>query len=203
VALRPDGSGRATLVAEPRRNHAVPLREFLANEPGRARENVERWLSQSVRGVDGAAPDPAAPRALSRPVRRGVRFRGDDVAVAQAGGLALRPTFSPQPLQRYTSAGSRELPLLLGVPDSEHSEVRYRLPAGWAPVALPPPVQLEAPFGSYSLAWSFDDGVLVATRRRALSAPRIEAPEYPEFREFASRADAADSRTVIVRPEGR
>lgn len=203
VALDPDGSGRATLVATPGRNQAVPFREFLANEPARREENVERLLSRSFGGVKVDELDAGQPEDLTRPVRLDVGFEGEDLAARQGAGLALKPVFDTSPLQRFTPAATRERPLLLGVPESEHRIVRYQLPDGWAPTDLPAPVELDARFGRYALRWSFDDGVLTVERTRSIALPRIEAAEYPDFREFAGRADAADARTVVVRPEGR
>ncbi|MGA0870719.1 MAG: hypothetical protein ACO3UM_17455, partial [Planctomycetota bacterium] len=94
-------------------------------------------------------------------------------------------------------------PLVLGAPESARQVLRYRLPAGFKPVALPEPVALEAPFGRYALTWRLDGQDLVVERTRSLDVPRIEAQVYPGFREFAAKADAADARTVLIRPEGR
>ncbi len=203
IAVAPDGTGRVTMVATPDRNQEVALRGFLAQEPGRRAENLERMLAGSFGSVEVTDVEATDPTSLATPVRLEVQFDGKDVATRQGNGLTLRGAFDAQPLQALTAAPDRETPLVLGAPESARQVLRYRLPAGFKPVALPEPVALEAPFGRYALTWRLDGQDLVVERTRSLDVPRIEAQEYPGFREFAAQADAADARTVLIRPEGR
>jgi tetratricopeptide (TPR) repeat protein len=203
IDLREDGSGRATVVMSPDRNQEVAFRSFVANEPARRAENLERLLAASFGSVQVDTVEVGDPTDITTPLRLEVGFTGKDLAARQNGSLALRAAFDSSPLQRLTAADSRDLPLLLGAPESEREQIRYRLPAGWTPVELPPPIRIEAPFGRYEQRWSFADGVLTAERLRLLSVPRVEAAEYPEFREFAAEADAADARKVLIRHGGR
>ncbi len=203
VELAPNGDAKVTLVDEPRMNQAVPLREYLGNEPGERRDNMERYLTRTYGNVKLRDLDVSDPLDLDQPLRVQATFDVDSLAPPQGQGLALKPVFDAQPMQRFTGAPKRDYPLLLGVPESETSVVRYKLPAGWAPVELPPPVKLDSQFGAFELSWSFDKGELRAERKRVLKSPRIETAEYPDFREFAGQVDAAESRTVVVREESR
>lgn len=203
IALAEDGTGRGTMVATPDRNQEVSLRGFLAQEPARRAENLERMLAGSFGSVDVTEVEATDPTDLAQPVQLEVTFRGTDVATRQGTGLSLRAAFDARPLQALTAAPERETPLVLGSPESDRQVIRYRLPDGYMPVSLPEPVDLDAPFGRFALSWRLDGRELVVERVRALTVPRIEAQEYPGFREFAAQADAADARTVLVRQEGR
>jgi tetratricopeptide (TPR) repeat protein len=203
LSVAPNGTGRISMVATPDRNQEVSLRGFLAQEPARRAENLERMLAGSFGSVEVTDVQATDPTDLATPVRLEVQFDGRDVAVRQGNGLSLRGAFDAQPLQGLTAAPERETPLVLGAPESARQVIRYRLPDGYKPVGLPEPVALDAPFGRYALTWRMDGQDIVVERTRSLSVPRIEAQEYPGFREFAAQADAADARTVLVRPEGR
>ncbi|MDA0935019.1 MAG: DUF3857 domain-containing protein [Planctomycetota bacterium] len=203
LSLQEDGTGEGSMAASPDRNQEVSLRGFLAQEPARRAENMERMLAGSFGSVEVTAVDASDPTDLAAPATLQVTFRGTDIASRQGSGLALRAALDAAPLQALTAATERETPLVLGAPESSRQVIRYRLPAGFTPVGLPEPVELEAPFGRFTLAWRLDGQDLVVERVRALTVPRIEAQEYPEFREFAAQADAADARTVLVRREGR
>ena len=82
-------------------------------------------------------------------------------------------------------------------------EVRYVLPPGWSPTALPPPTEVRESFGSFTLRWRRDCDTLVAERELVMNTPRIEPAEYPAFRRFAEAVDTADRQTVEIREGSR
>jgi hypothetical protein len=89
--------------------------------------------------------------------------------------------------------------MLLGVPDSEHHVIRYRLPRGFQPVDLPPSVELTSRFGSYRMTWTREEDEVRVERLRKLTVNRIEPEEYSAFREFISGIDRADRQVLVLR----
>ena len=201
--LNADGSGRFALTMQPRGNQAVPMRNFLDAEPALRDENLERALARELGEVTLAQVQATAPNALDTPVEVIVEGTATRLATAQGDALALLPTPRAASLQQRASAPSRELPLLLGVPEGERHVTRYRLPKGFLPTELPAPVSLDATFGSYRQNWTLDGDTLVVERRLDLNSPRIEPAEYPDFRAFARRVDEADRRVVLLRRSDR
>ncbi|MBK8976393.1 MAG: DUF3857 domain-containing protein [Planctomycetes bacterium] len=203
VALQRDGSGRFEMTNMPTGNEAVPLREFLATEPGLRDRNLERALGRELGEVRLEEVVGSDPESLDVPVELRVEGRASRVATVQSGALALRPTPRAATLQQLAAAPTRELPLLLGIPRTDRHVTRYELPAGFTPAGLPAPVALDAKFGRYRQSWSVDGDALVVDRELVLSAPRIEPAEYPEFREFARRVDDADRRVTLLQEKSR
>ncbi|MFO1051259.1 MAG: DUF3857 domain-containing protein [Planctomycetota bacterium] len=203
IDIAADGSGHAVFVTTPTRNIAVPLREFLANEPARRTENVQRLLSRWFGKIEVRDLKCSDPGDIGTPIRLEVSFDGADLATQQGEELGLRAAPTAEPLQTLTSSITRTLPLLLGTPSSEHMQLTYRLPPGFHAVDVPQPVEMKETFGSYSLRWSVHGTALSVERTRSIEVPRIEPAEYPRFREFAAHVDAADGRTVTIRREER
>ena len=199
IQLEPSGDATIELTLRPELNRAVWLRELLGNEPGKRKENLERLLGADFGDVEVERFEVGDPLDIASRVSVEVRFRVRNFAPVQDGGLELAAEFDRNPLQRLTGLAARRLPLLLGLPSSESWTVRYRLPPGYAPLRLPDPVDLDAPFGRFRVSWRSDGEEVVVERERTLRTPRIQPAEYPEFREFAIRADQGDRHTVIIK----
>ncbi len=202
LAVRPDGGGRGRVALTPTGNEAVALREELGNEPQKQREKIERMLTQEFGKSQVQALQTSDLLDLHAPVRVEIEFDVEQALERQQGALMLKSRFLRDTLPTLARAESRTLPLLLGVPGSASSTLRYKLPAGWNVDALPPPVEIERPFASYSLQWRQDGNDVVVERRLLRRSPRIEPAEYAEFREFVQAVDVADERVVALRRGG-
>ena len=203
VVLGSDGRGVASMVWERARNSDTPLRAFLANEPGRQAENLERMLQPILGRVAVGDVKTSALLDPSAPLRVELRVTAEDFASVQNGRLVIDGKSADEPLQRWTTSTERTRPLLLPVPSRELRTLEIELPPGLVPAALPDPVELDTRFGRFALRWTRDGRVLRMLRERTLRAPRIEAAEYQEFAEFASRADAADRARITIEKEDR
>ncbi|MCA8944447.1 MAG: hypothetical protein KDB80_17930, partial [Planctomycetes bacterium] len=200
VKLDADGSALVHMVHEPRRSHAVAVRESLGNEPAKRREVLERELSALFGSIEIVSVATSGLADLSAPVRVEVEFRCKELATRQGGDLVLEPGFADDFLSAVTSKKEREFALILGPPWSTRQRVVYRLPDDFGPIGVPEPSQLDPRFGSFSSRWTRRaDGSLEVERELSLETNRIEPQEYPAFREFATDVGQADRRTVIVR----
>jgi hypothetical protein len=150
-----------------------------------------------VKGFDdGAAADPEAPPTL-----------GVDAALAEIGQRngatwQLPSCLESGDLMALAADTERQRPLLLGPPQGDVRTLRYRLPPGWRPAELPPPVRQETPFGAFAMRWQQEgDSVLVVRELRLLS-PRVAVADYAAFRDFATAVRAADAQLVLLQQEG-
>lgn len=203
VALENDGSALVEMTWTPTRNQAVAARDALANEPAKRKERIERELSSAMGAVEVLSVETSDLLDLDVPVRVVVKFRAEDIAAVQDGGLVLRPYLMPRSLQALASAQERERGLLLGVPSADLQHIRYAMPKGYGPVEIPADVEADENFGSFHSRWTRGpDGKLVIDRSQALTTHRIEPAEYPDFRTFASEIGRADQRVVVIKPNG-
>ncbi|RTQ50652.1 DUF3857 domain-containing protein [Hymenobacter gummosus] len=106
----------------------------------------------------------------------------------------------PPPAPRV---GARQSPLRLSMPFTDADTIRYRLPAGYKPEAVPAPVQLRTAFGTYEAQTQvLPDGTVQYTRRLQMPAGRFEAKDYEAYEDFHQRISKADrAQLVLIRPE--
>lgn len=101
----------------------------------------------------------------------------------------------PPPAPRV---GARQAALQLSMPFVDADTIRYRVPAGYKPEAMPAPVQLRTAFGSYEAQTQLlPDGTLQYIRRLQMPAGRFEAKDYEAYEAFRQRVSKAD-RTQLV-----
>jgi hypothetical protein len=199
VELQANGDAMVTLEQRPRRNAAVPVREDLGNEPAKQKEKLERTLARWFGKVEIGEVTTSDLLDLNVPVQVRANLLSREFATRRDGVLWIKGSFEPNPLAAFARAEQRELPLLLGEPRSEVRRLRYRLPAGYAPDALPEPIDIDARFGSFHVRWTRTAEELVVERSLVLKIPRIETTEYPEFRAFAQSIEQADRQLVALR----
>lgn len=202
AALRADGSAEVRIDLQPRGNEAIGLRATLGTEPARRQEQLERWLLPLLGKATLRDIEASDALRLEQPVSLRAVAEVTGLATRQGGDLLLKDAFVRTNLLALTGEPQRHTPLLLGPPSTERQLVRYRLPAGFSAPGLPAPVQLQTPFGSFTLQWTRQGDELVARRELVLRAPRVQVAEYPAFRDFAAAVRAADDRRVVARQEG-
>lgn len=106
----------------------------------------------------------------------------------------------PAPAPRV---GARQAPLQLNLPFVDADTIRFRVPAGYKPEAMPAPVQLRTAFGTYEAQTQLlPDGTLQYTRRLQMPAGRFEPKDYEAYEAFRQRISKADrAQLVLVSPE--
>ncbi len=202
VELAPAGPAQLHMDERPLGNAAVGLREMLATEPARRHEVIERKLVRTFGKVDikrldaSTATDPEAPPTL--------RTDATLAEIGQRNGPTWQLPSCPEPgnLLALATETERHRPLLLGPPMGDVQTLRYRLPPGWRPAELPPPVQQETAFGTFSMRWQHDGDSVVVVRELQLLAPRIAAADHAAFRDFVTAVRAADAQLVLLQQEG-
>ncbi len=80
------------------------------------------------------------------------------------------------------------------------TEVRVRLPSGWVPEAVPPPLKLDSADLAADSSWELDGETLVFRRRAELLTQRIPPERYAAFRRALMRLAGADRQGIVLIP---
>ncbi|MGM0575815.1 MAG: DUF3857 domain-containing protein [Myxococcota bacterium] len=152
-------------------------------------------------------------RAHAGTVLREARFEGLDAlgrplrveALADLPGFARRVddrlevpvALDPNDLLRDLGRdASRHQPLVLDHPWRETSTVRLRLPDGARLRSAPDPVDVETPFGAFSMEVEATPGGAVIRSTLEVAVARVEPTRYPDFRRFLGDVTAARGRRL-------
>ncbi len=183
---------------------APDFRRGYRSESGR-RAALERSFARTFPGLRVESVETNDLSRLEEDVTVRFRVAVPRLARPDNGGLALAPFGQGQSwMENWAPASTRRHDLLLPSPFENRFALRWELPAGMAPEALPAPERGEGPFGSWSVSLQVEGGALVARGSLVISSRRISAADYPAFREFLAGVDRALLRTVrLSRVDGR
>ena len=107
--------------------------------------------------------------------------------------------FLDEPRAAAFAAAERETPVDLGLAGTR--SLRLRAPPG-ARATCPPPVSVESPFGTYTLACSAEGSAAVLDRSLVVSQTWIELEEYPAARRFWQAVLAGDRNALAFQDAG-
>jgi tetratricopeptide (TPR) repeat protein len=173
--------------------------QFTGNPEERA-EEVERFLTSTFGALRGEPHMTAGDfEDLDSPLELEFEAGIQEISRPAEGGFELPTTFGELDLLRsVASETERTTDLLLDVPWSRETELRYRLGEGARPVDLPAPVKVETEDAAYSRTVEVEGDGLVVRERFVLKSHRIPVDRYPAFREFARTVDAAQDVALRV-----
>ena len=203
ITLQPSGSAQLRVDYQPLGNEAVALRERLATEPARRNEVVERQLVHTFGKLSLQSLECSRVLDLDAPVQLTAVATLPELGNRTAQGWQLPSTWGEEDLQALAGEPERRTPLLLGVPRGAKRTVRYVLPPGLHAADLPPPVQRQAPFGSFHMQWRAEGDQVVIERDLAFTVSRIATGDYAAFRDFAAAVRAADTQLVLLSRDGQ
>ncbi len=198
IELDAERGARINMRLQPHGNAAVSVRSSLDMEPARREERMERWLVGDFGPLAIRSIQASDPFALDTPVELTCNFDVDSIGERSAGQWRLPSTFSDNRLAQLTTEPTRRTPLLLGIPNGEHSTVTYTLPAPMRVSSLPQDKIIGTPFGSFSMTWRAEGDRIVVERQLQIERSRIAPEQYAEFREFVEAIRQSDGRVIVV-----
>ena len=95
-----------------------------------------------------------------------------------------------------------EAEVLLVNPWTDHYRIRYVLPPGWEPVAIPEDTAVANEFAAFKVQWRRQGRDVLVETIRTLKKQRVPISGYKEFRDLAGKLDSAESQLLLVRPAG-
>ena len=136
---------------------------------------------------------------LGQPVRIDLNARLPGFGRRSGKTLEVPVTLAPGDLlERYGVLAQRVQPLALEHTQREQERAEVHLPAGLAIPTLPPPVDVQTPFGSYAMRFTPMAGGYVIDTLLVVSTVRVEPHDYPAFRAFLEAIARAESTRVVV-----
>lgn len=83
--------------------------------------------------------------------------------------------------------------------DTSYEQMQINLPPGYEPLDVPKPRKLTSSIADYSVTYSFESGVLKATRTFIHKKSLIETNQYEEFKKFYNAAVKEDAKQILIR----
>jgi len=198
AVLDPTGAASASVSSSYHGASAAYWRYFLAhNDAAELRKSFERTFARllGATALDSIRPDdqPAAHRItllseLKIPVFG--QLMQNRLLVFKPGALCPPPGFA-------LPAQERRLPIHLTA-RLRSGRASITLPAGFAVDELPDPVQLSAPFGSFSARWAAKDGKLEFEQTLDLKDADLPASEYPAVRRFFEQVSTQGQAAAVL-----
>ena len=179
------------------------LSESLARIPAdRRRQGVEQALSRYFGGMRVEKLELDLVEAPGAPLQMRYTFVADSAARVDRGQLSLSALTFPAELgQRFVQVGKRALPLFIGESEDSRTVVRLKLPAGYSPGSLLPPMDEKSRFGRYTRKESLDEGTLRIEESLRVERGRIPPAEYGAFSGWAGSVDLTQSRDFTLRKQ--
>jgi hypothetical protein len=163
-------------------------------------EAVARLLTAVLGPLEGGAQAEFSDlEDLAQPVVVTARCRPTQLARPTEGGFELPASLGRMNLmQSLAGPAQRSTDILLDVPSSQSSVVRYTLPPGAVAAEPPPAVELACEDARYAWRAERTDTGYVVTESFALLSARIPVERYEALREFARGVDEAQSAVLEV-----
>ena len=161
-ALAADGSATAEGSIAVAGVQAPDFRRGYRSESGR-RAALERSFARTFPGLRVESVETSDLSRIEDDVTVRFRVAVPRLARPENGGLALAPFGQGQNwMEIWAPSSTRQHDLVLPSPFESRFTLRWEMPAGMAPSALPAPERREGPFGSWSVSLRMEGGALVA-----------------------------------------
>jgi hypothetical protein len=179
---------------------AFATRQVLAAlTPEERRERQEAALSATLAGVTVEALESRGLEQTTDSLVIAYRFRSA-LPVIPAGDLML---LAPNPITATRSDlfrdPKRDSDMVFDYPYLERTELRLRLPPGWAVQTLPAEVMVENRVAALRAVWERRDGEILLHRTEAVRQARWPAADYNLAREWSAAMYGADQERVPIK----
>jgi hypothetical protein len=94
-------------------------------------------------------------------------------------------------------ARTRVFPVIFDYAHREHQTMTFAAPPGMSPGEPPSPVEMDGPYGSYSLVVSVEGNAYVVKRTFRLARPRTEPPAASGLRKFFLDVRKGDQTQLV------
>jgi tetratricopeptide (TPR) repeat protein len=200
VTLDDDGSLQADVTIRLGAWRAAQMRSILAGiDPAQRPRFYHQLAVRIFAGADDVTGSTRNERDPDRPLELVLHCRAPRY-VNLAPGIAdmdqLVPTLG---LRKMYSSPSRKFPLFIDTPLVESAAFRLHLPPGVSVLHGAPDMNVNGPFGSYSLSVRQPSPTELDIQRSFRIPVQVIAPErFPEFSTFAAKIDEAERQRITL-----
>ncbi len=196
AVLKPDGSISGSFVEKSTGEAASQeVTAYRANSQTDYTKAIERWVGRSIQGATAS----------------GISVADRDGEFVLKGQFAsARFAQAPQPAMMIFKAGllhhgealrltekTRKYPIVMDT-DALEETVRIQLPEGFKVDELPPPMQIDSPYGKYAAKWESQAGAVVFRRKLALEAQSVPADKYNDLKRFLDAVYGSANLPVVL-----
>jgi transglutaminase-like putative cysteine protease len=161
----------------------------------------EKWLRNAIEIPTYELQSAAYPDLSAKERAVGLAFKLQLPRYASMTGTRL--LFHPNLMEKRTyipkKLEKRQFPIVHSYPYLDIDTVIYKLPEGYGIEALPKPVSIETPFGTYTASTSStESGSLMYTRKLEFRTTEIPANAYESYRSFLMSVVQADKALAAL-----
>ncbi|TMA45991.1 MAG: DUF3858 domain-containing protein [Deltaproteobacteria bacterium] len=140
------------------------------------------------------------PHDIEKPFETQITATATGFAYPKGDGLQFGPFGHRQSfVETYAQLSKRLLPQRLPLAQRTVVESEVELPAGWT-ATMPEGARETGPQGSYEIAYTREQGRVVARLTLTLNGGVLQPADYARFRAFLGRLDDALQRRVEATP---
>lgn len=197
VTIEAEGAAEAEVEVRPTGLEAVLDRAVYSAEHRRTEAIEQDWGRRfgASRVVDEEFSDL---EDIDAPVVYRYRIRVPSFARRRGDGTSFPASPFPLDLSKNCPLPARKHDLLLSAPRSYDLEVRYTLPEGMRPLALPAPLEADTTVARAMASYAVDGDDLVLRRRVSVKIPRVAPADYPAYRELCQDLDRWEDQEVVL-----
>ena len=198
--LRPDGSAAVEVKASARGAWTAELRRVFESADERQARAQEQLARAAFPNVKVTAVSVSDPHDIEKPFETQITATATGFAYPKGDGLQFGPFGHRQSfVETYAQLSKRLLPQRLPLAQRTVVESEVELPAGWT-ATMPEGARETGPQGSYEIAYTREQGRVVARLTLTLNGGVLQPADYARFRAFLGRLDDALQRRVEATP---
>ncbi|MBI4751687.1 MAG: DUF3857 and transglutaminase domain-containing protein [Acidobacteria bacterium] len=198
VKMSNTGGAQASLIELASGQAAVEYRgEFRSQPPAEYSKLIESWISGTFSGASVASVKPNDDPAAGK-FQLNVEFTAPNFGQLIQGKLLM---FKPAMLtltKKYRLTNQHRLHPVVIEPESFREIATFQVPEGFAVDEIPDPIQLEAPFGSYSATCEVKGSEIRYSRSLLLKSSTVPASDYEAVKGFFTKVKTAEQSAVVL-----
>ncbi len=203
IRISPDGTAYGKRTVRYHGLSAPPLRRYYQNAE-KAKPLVEQALNSKYPGSRIEEIELSDVTDLDESPRLSYTFSIPNFLQMTNGHGRFKPFLLPSNLsETYALLSSRRYDLLISYPETLRRHYTFKLDDGLTIHSVPEPVELKAPFGSFSVRFEIGENTIELYEELKTTKHRISAQEYETFRRFCNQVDRTEESEVIIRAAAR
>lgn len=176
---------------------------FLEVQPGKRAEVIEGILGQSLSNYVLTGASLGNLEVYDQNFALTYKFVSPRYATASGNMMILRPRVladsNSEMLRLFTEQKPRKYAIEFQEATRQDDMIDITLPSGYVLDGVPPPVQLECPYGSYHSEVKVADGVLHYRRTYEIREVEVPTEKLPEIRTFLKQIAADQESSALLR----
>jgi hypothetical protein len=166
------------------------------------KQRVQEDLGAEFAGLALEKIDASDLENLEKPVTVHARGKSAQFARREGGTLSIPVGPSEHMVREFAPLSSRKLDVRLYARSTTQNDWTVKLPPGARVVSAPKPVELDSPYGHFSLKVETGAGGAHVESTLTIARLRVPVAEYAALRAWCEQVDRALAQRLVVAPKG-